>query len=417
MHSKKCSVSISKNMSSRLHLFISNNVWCLLFFGILLRPVLSFGQNSPDFVNVKDFGASGDGVSDDTKAIQFALSILPENGGVLYFPSGHYLSEKIKGKNYMTFAGDATFSWLPDSNGSPVISPLNGDMGCLFDLDGCVGVKLVGLVLDGQKKGENMDGVFSGRSNEEQVIPFEGTFRKSLGEEQNIIIEDCKISNFSGCGVRFNLGWVWAIRKSIISSNGLDGFNITGYDGYIIDCIFALNGRMGIYGDGFTASTITASRIELNGAGGIYIGRGSGLQIANSFFCENSGPAIWIDGAKKVRAITISGNIFRRNGKNRNQKPELNSNISLFNASGVVVSGNSFHHMTLPWDDPKPYRWPRYSIFTDSLNDCVITGNAMYQGAWEELICNRGEHKNTVIENNPGRLVNLSNGSGELKTN
>ncbi|AUR88638.1 pectate lyase superfamily protein [Vibrio phage 1.172.O._10N.261.52.F5] len=43
-----------------------------------------------DVVNVKDFGAVGDGVTDDTLAIQFALDSLPELGG-LYFPSGDYM--------------------------------------------------------------------------------------------------------------------------------------------------------------------------------------------------------------------------------------------------------------------------------------------------------------------------------------
>lgn len=36
-------------------------------------------------VNVKDFGAAGDGVHEDTAAIQTAINMLPE-GGRLYFP-------------------------------------------------------------------------------------------------------------------------------------------------------------------------------------------------------------------------------------------------------------------------------------------------------------------------------------------
>ena len=42
-------------------------------------------------INVKDFGAVGDGVHDDTKAIRAALDFLPE-GGRLYFPEGTYLT-------------------------------------------------------------------------------------------------------------------------------------------------------------------------------------------------------------------------------------------------------------------------------------------------------------------------------------
>lgn len=41
--------------------------------------------------NVKDFGATGDGVTDDTAAIQAAHDSLPSTGGTIYFPNGTYL--------------------------------------------------------------------------------------------------------------------------------------------------------------------------------------------------------------------------------------------------------------------------------------------------------------------------------------
>jgi hypothetical protein len=44
-----------------------------------------------DFVSVKDFGAKGDGTTDDTAAINAALSALLYTGYTLYFPPGTYL--------------------------------------------------------------------------------------------------------------------------------------------------------------------------------------------------------------------------------------------------------------------------------------------------------------------------------------
>jgi|GEM_PF-2550433 len=46
-------------------------------------------------INVKQFGATGDGQHDDTDAINKALLILGEHGGSLYFPPGLYLSKTI----------------------------------------------------------------------------------------------------------------------------------------------------------------------------------------------------------------------------------------------------------------------------------------------------------------------------------
>lgn len=43
------------------------------------------------FLSVKDFGAVGDGVTDDASAIQDALDSVKLTGGIIYFPTGIYL--------------------------------------------------------------------------------------------------------------------------------------------------------------------------------------------------------------------------------------------------------------------------------------------------------------------------------------
>ena len=47
----------------------------------------NLSNRSTDFVSVKDYGAVGDGVTDDTAAIQAALTV----GGYIFFPAGNYL--------------------------------------------------------------------------------------------------------------------------------------------------------------------------------------------------------------------------------------------------------------------------------------------------------------------------------------
>lgn len=49
------------------------------------------GGGSSLFTNVKDFGAKGDGTTDDASAIQSALDSLSETGGIIYFPYGIYM--------------------------------------------------------------------------------------------------------------------------------------------------------------------------------------------------------------------------------------------------------------------------------------------------------------------------------------
>lgn len=52
-------------------------------------------------VNVRDFGAAGDGVHEDTAAIQAAISFLPQ-GGRLWFPAGTYLTLPLCLKSHIT---------------------------------------------------------------------------------------------------------------------------------------------------------------------------------------------------------------------------------------------------------------------------------------------------------------------------
>jgi hypothetical protein len=49
-----------------------------------------------ELVSVKDFGAVGDGIVDDTAAIQVAINAVGSSGGTVYFPSGTYLISGIE---------------------------------------------------------------------------------------------------------------------------------------------------------------------------------------------------------------------------------------------------------------------------------------------------------------------------------
>lgn len=63
-----------------------------------------------DVVSVKDFGAVGDGVTDDTAAIQAAHDSLGVNGGMLFFPIGSYLVSSVTVSKQCLLQGSGRFS-------------------------------------------------------------------------------------------------------------------------------------------------------------------------------------------------------------------------------------------------------------------------------------------------------------------
>ena len=58
---------------------------------IVKNPEQEIKPTETLFFNVKDYGAKGDGVTDDTMAIRKAVADLNKKGGTLYFPKGTYI--------------------------------------------------------------------------------------------------------------------------------------------------------------------------------------------------------------------------------------------------------------------------------------------------------------------------------------
>jgi hypothetical protein len=79
---------------TRLLLLLAATALVLALSGPVLAQVVQQPPPSATqpYLNVKDFGARGDGATDDTVAIQQALNAVPPtpNGGVVFFPPGIY---------------------------------------------------------------------------------------------------------------------------------------------------------------------------------------------------------------------------------------------------------------------------------------------------------------------------------------
>lgn len=107
---------------------------------------------TPNWVNVKDNGAVGDGVTDDTAAIQAVLTAAESNtlGTVVYFPAGTYMVSSLTYSSVYPIAlrGDGPADWQNKAYFSNVqaISPATPTVPVhLIEIDGAAGCLIDGL--------------------------------------------------------------------------------------------------------------------------------------------------------------------------------------------------------------------------------------------------------------------------------
>jgi hypothetical protein len=92
---------------------------------------------------VTDYGAVGDGVTDDTTAINNALLAVPNGatgvGAIVYFPAGAYRvsAPLVRRVSYTRCIGEgksATVIVVNPADANNFISPVNSTLGCIFDI-------------------------------------------------------------------------------------------------------------------------------------------------------------------------------------------------------------------------------------------------------------------------------------------
>lgn len=335
-----------------------------------------------NYLNVHDFGAKGDGKTDDTVAITKALETVAKENGTLYFPMGNYMIKPLKVPSHITIMGNTAWSGAGDDPalGHTRLTALNGDARALLDLDACIGTRIIGMTLDGKNLGKEMHGIYS----------------KHGEVEQNNCYEDCAICNFTGTGLKMDLVWVFAIRRCLIANNKLHGIDVdNGYDGWVMDNRVENNGLWGINaGPGMVC--YTSNTIKGNQGGGIIADDTQNINVTGNNFVDNGGPAIYIN---KSRASAISGNTLIGNSL---KKTELEcSSIVVKNSVGISVMGNSVSGTSCCEGNCDA---PDYGIVAIDLSDCVISANAMHGCAKKEILHVSGKN-NSIIENNTGSLI------------
>ncbi len=275
--------------------------------------------------NVKDFGAVGNGTTDDRLAIQAAVNAAREDGGgEVYIPPGVYAvtGQFVDGKPKPTLGCIQLYDNITVTGagmGESVVkvkNGWNGDITGIFRTPYGIenhDVTVQGLTLDGNRA--NTTGDIIGW--------FNGVKPGAPGTDTNITLDYVEIMNCETYGFdpherTTNL----VITNSISHDNGLDGFTLDfQIDGRVNDNIAYNNGR---HGFNVVTSTydleMTGNIAYGNGGNGITVQRGSediavpkNILIQGGRYYDNGKDGIQINKADLVLidAVDIYGNAQR----------------------------------------------------------------------------------------------------------
>jgi len=341
-------------------------------------------------LDARQFGAKGDGKTDDTAALQKALDAAGAVGGAVVLSPGVYVTGELHLRERTALAG--TPAWRYSSSGGSTLRLGSADAFCLLNLTEAYGATVDGISLEGGDLGKGVHGL--------------ATRREKWGEHEDCFrIERCQVAKFTGDGAHLECAWCFSVRSCEFYGNKGDGLMLRGWDGFLMDNWFSGNGRAGFAARQQNASvTFTANRIEWNGEENMLIDSGDGYQITGNFFDRAGTIGLAIrSGRNPASQITVTGNYFKRSGKNAVGMPLNSANLLLDGAAGVACVGNSFHSGR---DDGPHGAWsPAYGIIYQGLRNTVIRNNVLHDGAVEHLFLDQGGHKEGVlVSDNPGSL-------------
>ena len=287
---------------------------------------------SPLVVNVKDKGATGNGVANDTAAIQAAIDQVGGTGGTVLVPDGTYMIDAITSlnlKSNMTFrmANGAVLKAIPNANEGYSIIKLYGGM---------TNVNVVGGTLQGERAnhqgttGEWGMGVNLLTANNAVV---EGVTSKDMWgdgfyvgqESKNVTFCSIIADNNRRQGMSITSADGVVVQNSIFkNTNGTapsDGIDIEPNEGQTVNNVHILNSQffdnladgIELLGNGSSIANIVIDGNTLHdNYAGIWMSNASGHKITNNIGGHNKEAGIYLNHGASNN--TITGNTFNNNG-------------------------------------------------------------------------------------------------------
>lgn len=325
--------------------------------------------------NVKDFGAVGDGVTDDTAAMQAAIDAASAaGGGTVFVPTGTYIVSAgeepsdgclmLKSNVHMEGEGAGkTTVKVADGSDTKITGVIRSAYG-----EETHDFGLSNLTIDGNREHTTgkIDGWFNG------YIPGKD------GHDSNVTLSGVEIKDCSGYGFDPHEQTINMLIENCVShGNGLDGFVAD----YMIDTKYVNNVAYDNDRHGFNIVTstndftMTGNVAYGNGGNGIVVQRGS-ENIPSPYNVTIEGGNVYNNGAEGVLVklssdITVTGVNIHDNG---------GAGVRIYGSTGVIVTGNTLTNNAL--NAPVP------EVIIQSYDDTAGVSGTFFAGSDNQVIDN-----------------------------
>lgn len=358
-------------------------------------PAGSSGASPSDWLNVKDFGAVGDGSTDDTAVIQLAINSAGI-GGVVYFPKGIYkISASLDLPRGVTLIGSHSNLMVGPGMGDEDFpcyiqaapSMTTGSMiKIIGDADGTHPAingeqRIMNLMLDGSKLTTgSVDGIYA------------------KGNVQNVVMRDVCIRKMTNNGIitASNAGdewpYSWRLHSVMVDNCHAGGYVFNRHTDLTLEFCQAI----GCFAHGFQLSNsantqIVGCRAEWSGNYGFYLtgnwgnwaGSGGGLMAScTTDRCGWDGIRIDTTGNGPIQ---LSGIHTRRDGRNGGTGAGGYAGIRIAAAGSPVLMSNITCYPGVDDAEGTSVNSPQYGVSVTGASASVQLDSAYLHAATEGL--------------------------------
>ncbi|WP_262681234.1 glycosyl hydrolase family 28-related protein [Paenibacillus sp. J5C2022] len=361
-----------------------------------------FGLNQLGYVSVKLFGAKGNGVSDDTEAIQSAIDYVGEHGGgTVFFPAGTYIVKRAtpaQNYNYCLMIKDSNISLLGAGMGATTIKIADGENATILrtvinnaNIDGELAkplknIKIADLTIDGNW--ENITWAGPTGLESEGIYDQNGIsiFTTTDGRVENVHVKHIGQDGLSG-GSNRNI----VVTGSVVEHTGKNNIAFFQSTGMKIVNNTARNANDSPDGGAAkpyynTSSSKYSSIAFAYAPSPVFVGTTRSLNIA-------SGNTIYTETGRGISADSGANNLIIAN--NMIESSSGRHLISLLMPSsimpsGYVVSDNILRNDAVSNGDKR-------DISITNVQDAVVSGNTIFGGGLAIVLDNT--HHAVVTDN------------------